>query len=367
MTDVRLLVCAGGTGGGIYPALSIVQAAQEMELLKDLMWIGGQDGIETDLVPRAGIEFKPIPAAGVHGVGLRRLPGSLLSLVRGARAASRLIRAYHPDVMLLTGGYVAVPAAFAGRHVPSLLYVPDIEPGLALKALARFADRICLIAEESRRFFPKRRDVVVTGHPVRSGLTDWTPEAARGTLDLSADLPVLLVFGGSLGARSINLAVLEILPELLADLQVVHITGRPDWEKVQAAAEALPEGLRRRYRPYSYLHEEMGAAYTAADVVISRAGASAVGELPLFGKPALVVPYPYSWRYQKVNADFLVRNGAARMIPDERLGERLLPEIRGLFRDPDRRRRMGAAMLSLARPDAAGAIARELAAVSAAG
>jgi UDP-N-acetylglucosamine--N-acetylmuramyl-(pentapeptide) pyrophosphoryl-undecaprenol N-acetylglucosamine transferase len=367
MTDVRLLVCAGGTGGGVYPALSIVQAAQEMELLKDLMWIGGQDGIETDLVPRAGIEFKPIPAAGVHGVGLRRLPGNLLSLARGVRAVAGLIRAFRPDVMLFTGGYVAAPAAFAGRRVPSLFYVPDVEPSLASKVLARFSGRICLIAEESRRFFPGRRDAVVTGHPVRSGLTDWTPEAARTALDLSADRPTLLVFGGSLGARSINLAVLRILPELLAEMQVVHLTGRADWETVLAAADRLPPDLLAGYRLHPYLHDEMGAAYTAADVVLSRAGASAVGELPLFGKPALVVPYPYAWRYQKVNADFLSRHGAAQMIPDERLGERLLPEIRELFRDPDRRRRMGAAMLSLARPDAAGAIARELAAVSAAG
>ncbi|HUF37925.1 MAG TPA: undecaprenyldiphospho-muramoylpentapeptide beta-N-acetylglucosaminyltransferase [Anaerolineales bacterium] len=364
---MRLLVCAGGTGGGVYPALSIVQAAQEMDLLQELMWIGGQNGIEADLVPRAGIAFRPIPAAGVHGVGLRRLPGNLLSLARGARAASGLIRAFRPDVILFTGGYVAVPAAFAGRRVPSLLYVPDVEPGLALKALARFADRICLIAEDSRRFFPGRRNAVVTGHPVRKGLTNWTPEAARAALGLSADLPVLFVFGGSLGARSINLAVLAVLPELLADLQVVHLTGRLDWETVRGAADALPPEVRDRYHAFEYLHDEMGAAYTAADVVLCRAGASAVGELPLFGKPALVVPYPHAWRYQKVNADYLARSGAALMITDGTLNERLLSEIRDLVGDPARRRRMGAAMRALARPGAAEAIARELAGVAAGG
>lgn len=361
---MRLLVCAGGTGGGVYPALSIVQAAQEMELVQDLIWIGGEKGIEADLVPRAGIEFKPIPAAGVHGVGLLRLPGNLLSLVRGVFASARLIRAFRPDVMLFTGGYVAVPAAFAGRRVPALFYVPDVEPGLAAKVLARFADRICLIAEESRKYFPHRRDAVVTGHPVRKGLAEWTRPAALQALDLSPDLPVLLVFGGSLGARSINQAVLGILPELLADVQVVHLSGKLDWDAVRAAAEALPADLRRRYRPYAFLHEEMGAAYTAADVVLSRAGASAVGELPLFGAPAILVPYPHAWRYQKVNADYLSSRGAAVVLPDEALAGRLLPEIRGMFADPERRRRMGAAMKALARPDAAAAIARELAAAA---
>jgi UDP-N-acetylglucosamine--N-acetylmuramyl-(pentapeptide) pyrophosphoryl-undecaprenol N-acetylglucosamine transferase len=359
------MVCAGGTGGGVYPALSIVQAAQEMELLSDLMWIGGQNGIEADLVPRAGIAFEPIPAAGVHGVGLRRLPGNLLSLARGVRAASRLIRAYRPDVLLFTGGYVAVPAAFAGRRVPSLFYVPDIEPSLASKVLARFADRICLIAEESRRYFPGRKDAIVTGHPVRKGLADWTPELARAALDLAPEPPVLLVFGGSLGARSINLAILAILPELLAEMQVVHVTGRLDWDTVQAATEILPVDLRARYRPHAYLHDEMGAAYTTADIILSRAGASAVGELPLFGTPAILVPYPHAWRYQKINADYLSRRGAAVILPDEQLGERLLPEIRTLFRDQDRRRRMAASMKALARPGAAAAIARELAATAA--
>jgi UDP-N-acetylglucosamine--N-acetylmuramyl-(pentapeptide) pyrophosphoryl-undecaprenol N-acetylglucosamine transferase len=335
-----------------------------MDLVDDLLWIGAQKGIEADLVPRAGIAFEPIPAAGVHGVGLRRLPGNLLSLARGAAAASGLIRAFRPDVMLFTGGYVAVPAAFAGRRVPSLFYVPDVEPSLASKVLARFADRICLIADESRRFYPKRKDALVTGHPVRRSLTGWTPEAARAALDLAPEPHVLMVFGGSLGARSINLAVLGILQELLADFQVVHVTGRLDWETVSAAAEALPGELRRRYRPYPYLHDEMGAAYTAADLILSRAGASAVGEFPLFGKPAVLVPYPHAWRYQKVNADYLSRRGAALIVPDEALGERLLPEIRSLLNDPDRRSRMGAAMKALARPDAAAAIARELAAAA---
>jgi UDP-N-acetylglucosamine--N-acetylmuramyl-(pentapeptide) pyrophosphoryl-undecaprenol N-acetylglucosamine transferase len=332
-----------------------------MELLSDLMWIGGENGIEADLVPRAGIAFKPIPAAGVHGVSLLRLPGNLLRLARGALAASGLIRAFKPDVMLFTGGYVAVPAAFAGRRVPSLLYVPDVEPCLALKALARFADRICLISEESRRFFPGRKNLAVTGHPVRKSLTDWSLETARAALGLDPDLRTLLVFGGSLGARSINLAVLSVLPELLGSIQVVHVTGRPDFEKAAGTAAALPENLRDRYHPFEYLHEEMGAAYAAADLVLCRSGASAVGELPLFGKPALLVPYPYAWRYQKVNADFLRRSGAAETIPDEELGERLLPMLRELFENDDRRRKMGAAMQALAKPDAARTIARELA------
>lgn len=357
---MRLLVCAGGTGGGVYPALSIVQAARQAGLLTEVLWVGGEGGMEAALVQREDIAFEAIPAAGVHGVGLKKLPVNVLRLLRGTLAARRILKTYQPDVMLFTGGYVAVPVAFAGRHVPIVLYVPDIEPGLALKTLARFADRICLIAEESRAYFPPRNDLVITGHPIRENLANWNPAEARRTLGLDPDLPVLLVFGGSKGARSINRAVIGILPELLAEQQVLHLTGSLDWDEVDAARQALPEALQARYRAFPYLHEEMGAAYTAADVILSRAGASAVGEFPAFGKPALLVPYPYAWRYQKVNAAFLTGRGAALMLPDEKLSEELLPTVRQLFTDTERRQNMAAAMRDLAKPDAARHIAEQL-------
>ncbi len=362
---MRLLVCAGGSGGGVYPALAILRAAQEMDVVTEVLWIGGEGGMESALIEREQIPFAAIPAAGVHGVGLRTLPGNLLRLWRGLLSSRRLIRKFRPDVLLFTGGYVAVPVAFAGRRVLSLLYVPDIEPGLALKTLARFADRICLIAENSKRYFSGRSNLTVTGHPTRKGLADWTREGARETLGLDASLRVLLVFGGSKGARSINRAVLAILPQLLSEMQVLHISGDLDWAEAQAAGEALPAELAPRYRAYPYLHEEMGAAYAAADVILSRSGASAVGEFPLFGKPAILVPYPYAWRYQKVNADFLIEHGAALLLPNESLTDDLLETVRSLMQDEPRKQSMSAAMLSLAHPQAAQKIAGVLAGLAA--
>ncbi len=361
---MRLLVCAGGTGGGVYPALSIVQAAQQAVMLDDVLWIGGEGGMEAELVQREGIAFEAIPAAGIHGVGLQKLPGNIFRLVRGSIAAKRILTTYRPDVLLFTGGYVAVPVAFAGRHIPNVLYVPDIEPGMALKTLARFADRICLIAEESKAYFNRKTNLVVTGHPIRHDLAKWTREEARTTLGLDQHLPVLLVFGGSKGARSINRAVISVLPELLEDLQVLHLTGTLDWDEVEAARQALPEALHGRYLAFPYLHDEMGAAYIAADLILSRAGASAVGEFPIFGKPALLVPYPHAWRYQKVNAAYLTGREAALMVPDEELPDRLLPVVRELFADAEKRKNMAAAMHRLARPEAAQKIAAELMALA---
>ncbi len=349
----------------MYPALTVLQALGSNQV--DVLWVGGQNGMEAELVTRQNIPFTGIPAAGVHGVGLRSLPGNLWQLFRGLLASYRILNEFKPDVLLFTGGYVAVPMALAGIKYESLLYVPDIEPGLALKVLARFSDYIALTSDESRQFFSKRTPMVKTGYPTRPDLVQWNRENSRQLLGLTNDLPVLLVFGGSKGARSINRAITANLTEILSFAQVVHISGKLDWEEIQKAKNNLPTALSQHYHAYPYLHEEMGAALASADLVVSRAGASTLGEFPLFGLPAILVPYPYAWRYQKVNADFLVKNEAAVFMEDANMGRQLLPTLRTILSDPERLAKMKQSMLSLAQPQAAERIAdllRELAARS---
>jgi len=309
--------------------------------------------MEAELVRRQNIPFTAIPAAGVHGVGLRRLPANLCQLARGIHASRRILREFQPDVLFFTGGYIAVPMALTGIPYNSLLFVPDIEPGLALKVLARFSDCIAVTADESRRFFSARKHVVVTGYPVRPQLHVWSRESGRAALNLHNDLPVLLVFGGSQGAHSINQAVAANLNHLLELTQVIHLSGQLDWEAIQALSGTLPAHLAVRYQPFPYLHEEMGAALASADLVISRAGASSLGEFPQFGLPAVLVPYPHAWRYQKINARYLEQRGAAVVIEDQYLMERLLPVINGLLADKEKLGGMRLAMQSLSRPQAA--------------
>jgi UDP-N-acetylglucosamine--N-acetylmuramyl-(pentapeptide) pyrophosphoryl-undecaprenol N-acetylglucosamine transferase len=247
--------------------------------------------------------------------------------------------------------------ALAARRWPSVLYVPDIEPGLALKTLARFADQIAITAPESSEYLPRRVPVTVTGYPTRLDLTRLDKSEARKQLGLDSKSPVVLVFGGSKGARSINQAILNDLETLLKQAQVVHITGQTDWENLKQAAGRLPKALRSRYHAYPYLHDEMGAALAAADLTACRAGASTLGELPLFGLPAILIPYPHAWRYQKVNADYLAKQGAALVLEDAVLGVELHRTINKLLNDPNQLKSMGSAMKSLAVKDAAGKIA----------
>jgi len=359
---VRLLICAGGTGGGVNPALAVNNALRMEHADMQTLWVGAKGGMEAGLVERAGIPFKSIPASGLHGVGLKALPGNLAQLARGVFASRQILGEFKPDVLFFTGGYVAVPMAVAGRRIPSVLYVPDIEPGLALKTLGRFARRIAVTVDESTRFFQRPERVTVTGYPTRPELARWDRTSGRKALNLSDDLPVLLVTGGSKGARTINNPVLERLPELLELAQVVHITGELDWNEIQAHTRDLAQ--TGRYHAYPYLHDEMGAALAAADLAIARAGASTLGEFPLFGLPAVLVPYPYAWRYQKVNADYLVARGAAVMIENENLSAQLVPAVKGLLQDPARLASMRSAMQKLSRPQAAAEIGRQLVALA---
>jgi len=341
----------------VYPALAVHNALTTKVTNVDTLWVGGRGGLEESLVKRQGIAFENIPAAGIHGVDLISLPRNLVLLTQGIFAARRLLKDFQPDVLFFTGGYVAVPVALAGRYIPTLLFVPDIEPGLALRSLTRFADAIAVTTGQSQKYF--RRKVHETGYPIRPDLALWDRETATRHLGIAGGLPVLLVFGGSKGARSINLAVINNLRDLLTKFEVIHLSGDADWQYVRHTREQLPMELAARYHALPYLHE-MGAALAAADLVVSRAGASVLGEFPLFGLPAVLVPYPHAWRYQKVNAEFLAYRGAAVVLEDHRLNNELMTTLNVLLDNRNKLKSMRASMFELSHPRAAEKIASVL-------
>lgn len=363
----------------MYPALSVLQALQVESSQShpahpplEVVWVGSEGGMEEELVRREKISFLSIPAAGIHGVGWRTLPRNLVQLKRGFFASRRILRDFQPEVLFFTGGYVAIPMALAAyfglprrpgissKRPRSLVFIPDVEPGWALKVLLRLSDHVALSVDASRAFLSKRTRSTVTGYPIRRGLLGWDRSAARSALNLRQDLPVFLALGGSRGARSINQALWSALPQLLPQMQILHVSGQQAWEEAQRFRDLLPQHLALQYHPYPYLHAEMGAALAAADLVLSRAGASCLGEYPIFGLPAILTPYPYAWRYQQVNAEFLAQHGAAVILPDAELATQLVPTVMKLMTDEPLRRAMAQAMLNLSRPEAAQSIARIL-------
>jgi UDP-N-acetylglucosamine--N-acetylmuramyl-(pentapeptide) pyrophosphoryl-undecaprenol N-acetylglucosamine transferase len=363
--NLKLMICGGGTGGHIYPALAAVAELQERGMAAgDFLWIGTAGQVEESLVPRAGLRLETIQGGAIAGVPLGTKMVNAAKLTMSTAKANRLMAAFRPDVLFMTGGYVNAPVALAAwlRRIPAGIYLPDIEPGMAIKALSRFAKKVACTADASSQYFPARK-TITTGYPVRADLRQaarMEKETALAQFDLGPERPTLFVFGGSRGARSINRALMTILPQLLDRIQVIHISGTLDWPEVEAQADTLASERRAYYRPFPYLHEEMGLAYRSADLIVARAGASALGEFPAFGLPSILVPYPYAWRYQKVNADYLADQGAAVRLNDEHLPERLLPLVLDLIENEDKRQQMAVAARNLDTPNSAGKLAEFL-------
>lgn len=327
-----------------------------------MLYIGVAGAVEEDLARRAGIAFRAIESGQVRGMAPWVAARNLLKAAKGSRQARRLVADFQPDVLLVTGGYVAGPVVLAASRagVPIFVYLPDIEPGLAIERMSRFARKVGVSFPEVAAHFPGK--AVVTGYPVRPEILAWVgrKQAARQALGLSPDEPVVLVFGGSRGARSINQAIAAALPALLSRCQVLHISGTLDWPEVEKRVQGLAQPDRQRYHAYPYLHDEMPLALASADLVVARAGASTLGEFPALALPSILVPYPYSGQHQDNNAAYLADRGAAIRLPDSELGVRLGPAILGLLDDHEALHAMAAAAGSLARPDAASAIAGEL-------
>jgi UDP-N-acetylglucosamine--N-acetylmuramyl-(pentapeptide) pyrophosphoryl-undecaprenol N-acetylglucosamine transferase len=320
--------------------------------------------MEQTLVDRAGLKIEAIPAAGLRGKNPVAFVRGLWALAQGYRHSWQIIRSFQPEVLFVTGGYVCVPMTLAARQsgIPVIIYLPDVEPGLAIKFLARFADRVAVTTAEAQTFF-KSGQTVVTGYPVRAELFAMQKQgqtAARQELDLFDDLPVLLVFGGSRGARSINQAITAQIEDYLQVCQVVHVTGTLDEKWVWARWAELPEALQARYHLWAYLHDKMIPALIAADLVVSRAGASIMGEYPAAGLPAILVPYPYAGAHQTLNAQYLVKHQAAVVVKNADLPEKLKPTVLDLLTDQKRLAAMNQACLSLAKPDAALRLAQEI-------
>ncbi len=328
-----------------------------------LYFIGAVGGMERKLAAESGLAFAgyhDVLAGPVHGVNPIRVLFSLLKLSLGTVQSLVIQLRIRPKVILLTGGWANLPVALSARllRISTVIYLPDIEPGLTIKALQPFAQKIAITVAPSARFFPRDKSVV-TGYPLLE--SRLCADKARGIqhFGLEPDRKTLLVFGGSRGARNINIALGEHLQRLLdSGIQVIHITGELDWERSQRQVGALAE--HPHYHAYAYLHEEMGLAFAAADLALCRAGASTLAELPLFGLPGILAPYPYAWRYQKVNADYLAERGAAVRLNDEDLSEKLYQTVSDLMLDDARLKEMRAKSQALANPKGAQRLANLL-------
>lgn len=364
MSQPRILIAAGGTGGHVYPALAIAEALNAEFPAVELHYAGSV-GLERELVQNYGLRFasySEIRSGPLVGVSWLRRLQSTFNLVVGTGQSLWLVAQRRPNALLTTGGWGSLPVTFAAwlTRVPILIYLPDVEPGQMIRLMQRFAQRVAITVEETAAHFP-RGHTVVTGYPLRESLLAAERDAGLLHFGLDPARQTLLVFGGSRGARSINQAVSVIVPELIArNMQIIHITGTLDWDEINAQRETLPDELRQHYHTFAYLQHEMGMALAVSDLVVSRAGASVLGEFPAFGLAAVLVPYPYAGAHQATNAAYLVERGAAVLIDDADLTDDLLPTVTAIFDDPARRKAMRRSAHALAQTEGARNAGREL-------
>jgi UDP-N-acetylglucosamine--N-acetylmuramyl-(pentapeptide) pyrophosphoryl-undecaprenol N-acetylglucosamine transferase len=348
---MRVIIAGGGTGGHVIPALAIAQQLKK-QFAAETLFIGTPRGIETRLVPQAGFPLELIQVGALKNVSLMTRAKTMFDLPRALWTAGRMVSDFRPDVVIGVGGYASGPAMIAAirRRIPTLAFEPNVVPGLANRIVARFVSAAAVHFEETCEYF---RNAKVTGVPVREAFFEIP---AKNTIP-GRDVPTLLVFGGSQGARAINQAIIESLAGLrsrISALHIIHQTGVRDFDEVRAAYARA--GIASEVHKFI---DDMPAMFARADLLVCRSGASTVGEITAAGKPAIFVPFPRAADdHQNKNARALESAGAAVVVEESRLEAAYLVEtIVTLLNDPARLRHMANAAKSLAHPKAVEEIA----------
>ena len=350
---MRYLISGGGTGGHIFPAVSIANALKELDPEAEILFVGALGRMEMERVPQAGYQIVGLPVRGFNRAQPWKNVSVLMDLAKSIRMVKRIIRDFRPDVGVGVGGYASGAAMWAAAQmgIPILLQEQNGFAGVTNKILKDKAAKICVAYEGMERFFPKEK-IILTGNPVRQNLLNGERLAVSGERHL-------LIIGGSLGARTINEAVSEGIKELKSEgIKVVWQTGKTYYERCKAAWEAA--GSPANIEVHDFL-SDMPDQYANADLVISRAGASSISELCLLGKPAILVPSPnVAEDHQTHNAMALVNKEAAVLVRDADAAEQLIPTALALLQDEKQLKSLHTNILKLAQKDSAKRIAEEV-------
>jgi len=355
-----IAITGGGTGGHTSPAVAIIEELQKRDPRLMMQWIGRRGGIEDRVSARIGVPFRSVPVEGwPRKRSLRRL-WTAVKLAAGIAQCLLYVRRFRPQVVIGVGGFVSLPFVYAAQrlNVPTVLHEQNKRLGMANALLASRASRILLSYPDTVGRFPAEKSRVV-GNPVRAGFAN-PPEKrrARETFNLAQNVPVVLVSGGSQGARTLNTAMADAIMRFGADeVQFLWMTGQSGVAAARAAAEKAPVHVD----VFPFI-DDMPSACAAADLIVGRAGASSTAEIAMLGKPSILVPFPFATdNHQEANARAFEAAGAARVFLDpECTGERLADEVRQLLNDANALAAMGRAAATLARPGAAEAIVEEM-------
>jgi UDP-N-acetylglucosamine--N-acetylmuramyl-(pentapeptide) pyrophosphoryl-undecaprenol N-acetylglucosamine transferase len=355
----RIIIAGGGTGGHIFPAIAIANALKKINEANEILFVGAKGRMEMEKIPQAGFEIKGLDIAGFNRSSLIKNIGLPLKLIRSFFQVKNILNEFKPDAVVGVGGYSSFPVLrFAqAKKIPTFIHESNSFAGKSNMLLGKKATKIFVATDGMEKFFPSDR-IMITGNPVRKSIA----EASVSKMDalkffgLSAERKTVLVVGGSLGAMSINDAISKGLNELLDNnLQLIWQTGKP------YAAKAKEQAMNKEQVWVNDFINQMEYAYSAADIVVSRAGAMAIAELCLVEKPVLFVPYPFAAEdHQTANAGNLVQKNAALMVRDDEAIEKVVPMIIDLSKNEEKQQELRNNIKKLAIKNADEIIAEEI-------
>jgi UDP-N-acetylglucosamine--N-acetylmuramyl-(pentapeptide) pyrophosphoryl-undecaprenol N-acetylglucosamine transferase len=362
---MRIIVSGGGTGGHIYPAITIIRAIESLVGSCEILYVGTKQGLEADIIPKEGLAFKAIEVSGFARRLTFKNVATLFKSLKSVWDSKSIVDEFKPDVVIGTGGYVCGPILLAAslKGIPTIIQEQNVIPGITNKILARFVRKIALGYEEAGKYFSVDKEkMVYTGNPIRREVMECTRDEGTRALGLNSGMKTILISGGSRGARSINQAMLEVHKRFSGrkDVQLLHVTGKSEYNDIvrlfaEHGIEAEASG-NIIIKPYLY---NMPEALAAADLAVFRAGAVGLAELTARGIPSVLVPYPYAAEnHQEHNARVMEKCGAALVIRDAELdGITLSQMLEQVINDTAALTNMAVASKKLGCPEAADKIA----------
>ena len=360
--NIRIIISGGGTGGHIFPAVSIANAIKELQPEAEILFVGAEGRMEMHRVPAAGYQIKGLPVAGFDRKNLLKNIPVLIKLFKSQRLARKIVKDFRPHAAVGVGGYASGPTlkVAGSMGIPTLLQEQNSYAGVTNKLLAKQAKKICVAYEGMERFFDKDK-IILTGNPVRQGLlnTTTTREEAIASFGLDPDKRTVLILGGSLGARTINQCLMNHLEQVkTSGVQFIWQTGKIYIDEARAAVSQAGELPMLHVTDFI---SDMATAYSAADLVISRAGAGSISEFCLLQKPVILVPSPnVAEDHQTKNALALVDKNAALYVKDAEVQELLLDKAIEAVGQPELLKNLSKNITELAFKDSANVIAREV-------
>lgn len=347
---MKVIIAAAQTGGHINPGIAIANKIKKENKKAEIMFIGTTRGLENDLVPRAGYELKTIEAYGINRkISIENIKNAIKTL-RGYNKAKKIVKEFKPDIVIGTGGFICGPVLMAATKykIPTILHESNAFPGVAVKLLSKKVDTILVGFEDAKKRLPNAKNVVVTGTPTKIKkivLTEEQKEKIINELELDKQLPIVLIFGGSQGAKSINNTLINIIKNKTnSNYQIIWASGPKQYEVIKDTLKDLKININKiqnvKILPYIYNMEEM---MNLSDIIIARSGAMTITEIAITGKPAIFVPFPFATEnHQEYNARVLENIGAAKIILDKDLNENTLSNtLNEILKDRNRLLEMG--------------------------